>query len=246
VGPTDKLAVGKDMLYGGSGKDHIYGENGDDYLYGGMGSDTLYGGSGKDHIYGEDGDDHLYGGEKSDTLYGGSEKDHIYGEGGDDTIYGGLGSDRLFGGAGDDTIYFERDEPDVFNALFGGAGADKFVFETFDYGGGDLIDFSREEGDKIVFVNERSTQEKPSSKESQSQHSEEDGEQSDAGKVESTSQALEPEAAKNVLPAAFSDVQWTSHKDDNENPYVTIRIDTDTVITVHGIDHLTESDFLFA
>lgn len=181
----------------------------------------------------------------NDTLYGGEGRDFIFGEEGEDTIYGGLGSDELYGGAGDDTIYFEKDEPGAFNALYGGAGADKFVVDV-NPGGGELFDFNRKEGDKIVHKRSASTQVQPSSEDSETQHSEEDHEQSEGGGSERESSTPESEVASTIPPATFSEIQWTSHKDEKGNPYVVIRYDEDTAVTVHGIDHLTESDFLFA
>lgn len=84
-------------------------------------NDTINGTAGNDSIFGFDGNDYLNGGA------------------GNDTLIGGVGNDTLIGGAGNDT-------------LTGGLGADAFRFSEQFLGSVDYItDFSRQQGDKIIF-----------------------------------------------------------------------------------------------
>jgi Ca2+-binding RTX toxin-like protein len=144
---------GSDVVSGGSGNDTLVGFDGNDTLKGGSGNDTLEGGLGVDQLFGGTGDDELWGGDDVDTLKGGSGNDHLYGDhdGGDnpgrDYLDGGFGNDTIEGGPKADT-------------LWGGRGADTFVYRTSTTASNEfnetpvghsdfIVDFSRDEGDKI-------------------------------------------------------------------------------------------------
>ena len=130
---------GSDLLIGDAGRDTILGGLGADDIDGGTGADQLYGGAGQDLIYGFDGNDRIWGGDDSDRLYGEKGDDVLRGDGGQDSLAGGSGSDLLIGGAGRDV-------------LEGGAGADRFQFNSSAEAGDLVLDFSRAEGDRLVFA----------------------------------------------------------------------------------------------
>merc|ERR1739838_778504 len=103
---------------------------------------TEEGGIGADFIFGDRGKDLLQGGAGNDIALGGRGTDIVRGDEGNDTLDGGKGDDCLFGGKGSDT-------------LTGGVGADKFLFyynQNGSYGLDSLIDFNRDQGDKIGLV----------------------------------------------------------------------------------------------
>lgn len=111
-------------------------------------TNEIGGTTGNDEIYGFGGDDRLVGFEGNDLLVGGTGNDRLEGGAGGDTLMGDAGSDVLIGGSGND-------------ALTGGAGADNFVvnFPSILTEGVDVIaDFSRAEGDKVVFSQMNSTE----------------------------------------------------------------------------------------
>lgn len=74
----------------------------------------------------------------ADTLQGTSGIDLILGLGSKDTLTGGAGNDILVGGASKDTIT-------------GGTGTDLYVFNRLGDKGDRIKDFSKQEGDKLVF-----------------------------------------------------------------------------------------------
>jgi Ca2+-binding RTX toxin-like protein len=77
---------------------------------------------------------------KDDVLNGGEGDDILFGQGGNDSLLGGQGNDILVGGTGNDT-------------LTGGEGSDVFLFYRGD-GDDTITDFSLDEGDIIVRVNQ--------------------------------------------------------------------------------------------
>lgn len=130
---------GDDELIGGSGNDNLSGGSGNDSIKGGVGNDVAKGGTGHDVLIGYTGNDILSGEDGNDIQKGDSGSDVLAGNAGADSLYGGGGNDRLLGGAGADRHA-------------GGDGADDFVFGS----GMDsdrIVDFSRAEGDKLVFDN---------------------------------------------------------------------------------------------
>ena len=120
---------GNDLLDGGWGNDTINGEDGDDTIIGFAGDDSLLGGGGADRINGNVGNDTIDGGDGSDTLDGGWGNDLLSGAGdhdlligwaGNDTLLGGWGADSLLGGEGNDIL----DGGDGGDSLLGGSGND--------------------------------------------------------------------------------------------------------------------------
>jgi len=79
------------------------------------------------------GDDAVYGGRNDDVLFGYDGRDIIRGGDGDDVLTGGFGADRLKGGTGADIFVFQS----TFDS--GVVGTTRDV----------IVDFSREDGDKI-------------------------------------------------------------------------------------------------
>lgn len=160
-GDTVTAGGGDDLVTGGLGDDTLNGGAGVDtasyadasakvavslavttaQATGGAGSDTLTGfenltGSGfGDTLTGDGAANAIAGGAGKDKLKGASGADNLEGGGGEDRLDGGKGGDLLTGGAGDDR-------------LTGGLNADTFFF-TDGAGSDDILDFSREEGDKI-------------------------------------------------------------------------------------------------
>ncbi|HEY0625310.1 MAG TPA: calcium-binding protein [Allosphingosinicella sp.] len=168
---------GNDQLYGLDGNDTLYGRGGNNELVGGAGDDTYVvesngdtlvemGGEGNDTVltslnsyilkenfenlrysgsaafsgYGNNANNELGGGTGGDTLYGFSGNDRLSGNNGADILNGGAGDDALIGGAGPDE-------------LIGGTGADRFQYDQVGDFGDLILDFDREEGDKIDVSN---------------------------------------------------------------------------------------------
>lgn len=131
-----------DRLSGTGGDDEAWGKGGDDRIDGRAGHDQLSGGDGDDVIIGGAGADRLEGGRGNDRLIGGTGQDLLAGDAGNDTLSGGDDHDVIIGGGGTDR-------------LIGGAGADLFVFQALTDsratgGGADrIVDFNREDGDRI-------------------------------------------------------------------------------------------------
>ena len=99
--------------------------------------------AGNDAVYALGGNDTVNGGAGNDIVDAGAGNDRVNGGAGNDLLWGGLGADNLSGGAGNDLL----DGGAGRDILTGGFGGDVFVF-----GAGDRVtDFSRVEGDKIVF-----------------------------------------------------------------------------------------------
>lgn len=157
---------GDNQLLGLGGNDTINGLAGNDTLDGGIGTDLLVGGFGNDTYIINDATDTVIEGANAgnDTVVasvsytltanvenltldgttpingtGNDLNNVITGNGGVNTLDGGTGNDTLIGGAGRDV-------------LRGGAGADRFVFTTRTDGVDRIADFSRQEGDKLVFL----------------------------------------------------------------------------------------------
>ncbi|MCB9974408.1 MAG: type I secretion C-terminal target domain-containing protein [Rhodospirillales bacterium] len=102
--------------------------------------DVIIGGDGDDRLYGKDGNDYLFGGSGGDYLRGDKGNDLLHGGAGNDNLRGYEGNDLLFAGAGKDR-------------LEGHEGADHFIFygqESVDGNMNRIVDFSHDEGDKIV------------------------------------------------------------------------------------------------
>jgi Ca2+-binding RTX toxin-like protein len=177
-------AAGAARLTGNGGANRLTGNGlanvldgglGNDWLDGGTGADTLIGGAGNDTYRIEDAGDRIsessfgsFGGidrvivalstgtsytlragleqaELEDgsgvlNLTGNAAANLLLGNARENLLQGMKGADTLVGGAGDDT-------------LNGGAGADRFVFDSLD--GTDMLqDFSRQQGDRLVFDHE--------------------------------------------------------------------------------------------
>ncbi|MCX8079325.1 MAG: hypothetical protein N3D76_11855 [Geminocystis sp.] len=137
---------GNDSLSGGVGNDWMEGGGGDDIQKGGTGDDVLFGDEGSDELWGGTGEDWLGGGDGNDTLRGGGGNDALYGGGGDDLLAGGSGIDYLVGDDGDDDLNGGGGE----DYLEGGDGADYFYFYSPTHGLDIIMDFNREQGDKIA------------------------------------------------------------------------------------------------
>jgi Ca2+-binding RTX toxin-like protein len=139
-----------------------YGTLGDDYFTAKPYVTLAYGRAGNDTLFGNDGsEDTLYGNRGSDTLLGNDGNDSLFGGYGADYLNGGDGVDYLNGGPGNDYLNaFYTIPADIgidSDTLEGGTGADTFVLgEDFVYyydpensEFATIVDFSREEGDKI-------------------------------------------------------------------------------------------------
>lgn len=147
LGGNDVLQGGRgnDVLAGGGGNDRLAGDAGTDRQTGGPGRDTLTGGAGDDTLEGEGGNDLLRGGAGRDALHGGPGRDTLEGDAGDDVLSGGAGKDLLLGDTGNDS-------------LRGGDGGDAFLFiPKTDQGQDEIQDFSREQGDRIRFIQQALT-----------------------------------------------------------------------------------------
>lgn len=98
----------------------------------------LIGHGGNDTLVAHGANGALDGGAGNDALWGGAGVDALFGGDGDDALRAGGGDDFLEGSAGNDQ-------------LVGGAGADRFLFADGDWGYDQVFDFSRAEGDRLVF-----------------------------------------------------------------------------------------------
>lgn len=175
-----KGGKGDDGLHGGLGDDVLKGNAGNDVLQGGYGNDTLKGGAGNDVLDGGHGEDVLRGGAGNDLLIArsdgregyitdipGRDEGDPYNELTDGKLYPDQpipADDVLEGGAGADTFYFqllingkeryirEHTKADGTINWHGVAGEnDKLHDHWVDVIGNDVIlDYSKEEGDKIV------------------------------------------------------------------------------------------------
>jgi len=138
-----------------------YGTLGDDFWQLSIDTSIGYGRAGNDTLYGSDANnDNLYGNRGNDTLLGNDGNDSLFGGYGADYLNGGDGYDYLNGGPGNDYLNaFYTIVADIgidSDTLEGGTGADTFVLgEDFVYyydpanEYATIVDFSREEGDKI-------------------------------------------------------------------------------------------------
>ena len=166
---------GANRLTGNSQANTLDGGNGNDWLDGGAGADTLIGGAGNDTFRIDDAGDRIVestfapiggidrvivalstgtaytlraGLEQAEledgssvlVLHGNSAANLLRGNAADNLLRGNQGADTLIGGAGSDT-------------LNGGTGADRFVFDSL-IGTDELQDFSRQQGDRLVFDDE--------------------------------------------------------------------------------------------
>jgi serralysin len=178
---------GNDVIYGGSGTNNIWGDayrigtnsaGGDDTIYGGDGAtnvlvgdaDALIGTGGADTLYGGagGGGNIMYGDARnlnwamcgSDVLVAGAGTENkMYGDGlmpgegthgGNDHLYAGTGNDHMWGDFADFGI---PTHPNI-------GGADTFHFEGGIFGHDDINDFSKLQGDKIVFTGDPTNIEK--------------------------------------------------------------------------------------
>jgi Ca2+-binding RTX toxin-like protein len=166
--------AGADIVKAFAGKDILNGLAGNDYLDGGKGADRMRGGVGDDTYFVDNAADvvtelarsgvdtinsaisyilpnfvenltlmqgrsaNAIGNAGANKLVGNDAPNTLKGLAGDDVIIGGAGADSLYGGVGRDT-------------LTGGIGQDSFVFDTIGLGRDLITDFSKAEGDKIVF-----------------------------------------------------------------------------------------------
>ena len=165
-----------DAVLGQGGHDNITGGDGDDLIEGGDGSDTINGGNGDDMLTGGSSEndlrDVIYGGAGDDIIDGGYGNDELRGDAGNDVIAGGFGADTVIGGVGNDTVtgsalgdlLFGGDGNDFINGGFGfdrvngGAGADRFFhLGVADHGSDWIQDFSRAQGDVLVFGDSAAT-----------------------------------------------------------------------------------------
>ena len=146
--------LGEDLIEGGEGDDMLNGHRGRDLLIGGAGNDTLFAEDDDDAMFGEAGQDNLIAGWGHDSVYGQAGHDQLFGEGGDDVVAGGDGNDGVYGQLGRDQLFGEAGD-DVVNGgagldtLWGGAGGDIFFFERPDNGTDLVMDFNRQDGDRI-------------------------------------------------------------------------------------------------
>jgi hypothetical protein len=89
----------------------------------------------------------LIGSDADDRIEGRAGADRINGGAGEDLLLGGKGRDSLVGGPGDDVLV---GGPGL-DELSGGTGADDFVIDgRFTADADQLVDFSPEDGDRIV------------------------------------------------------------------------------------------------
>ena len=157
--------AGNNVLIGAQGNDQINGDAGADYLVGGEGNDILNGGDGSDVLEGDVDDNDLLDNpvdNDNDILNGGNGNDDLLGGRGNDTLIGGNGDDGLTG----HSMNFSSTTSDR-DVLTGGSGADIFFLGAIDSSSqlGDIFyqgdgfatitDFSREEGDRIGVIGDR-------------------------------------------------------------------------------------------
>lgn len=168
-----------DTINGYAGNDSLTGGAGNDYLDGGQGNDTLIGGTGDDSYIVDSDQDVIFeyagggmdlvqssitftlnnsgrlelenlsltgavkihgtGNERSNQISGNSGNNALFGLGGNDQLNGGSGNDTLRGGYGNDS-------------LTGGLGADRFKFGLPGEGVDTITDFTRSQGDKLIFT----------------------------------------------------------------------------------------------
>ena len=131
---------GDDTMYGGRGDDWMHGKGGNDFMDGQDGTDWMFGGFGNDTMHGGDGHDLMLGGNGYDEMHGGKGRDYLE---------GGFAADTLNGGKGRDILYGNPQNDKYRNSRPGPYHADRFVFEGRS-GRDKIMDFSREDGDKIV------------------------------------------------------------------------------------------------
>ncbi|WP_052039561.1 MULTISPECIES: hypothetical protein [unclassified Prochlorococcus] len=127
---------GAEMQRFGDGNDQITGENYSEAFNGRLGNDRIRGMSGNDKIRGGSGNDWMNGNKGSDWMNGNLGNDTVFGGRGDDTLRGGKGDDWLDGSQGNDRI-------------FGDLGADVIKIST---GHDRVVDFSTEEGDRLLLA----------------------------------------------------------------------------------------------
>ncbi|WP_197459811.1 hypothetical protein [Prochlorococcus sp. MIT 1303] len=127
---------GAEMQLLGDGDDQITGENYSEAFNGRLGNDRIRGMSGNDKIRGGSGNDWMNGNKGSDWMNGNLGNDTLFGGRGDDTLRGGKGDDWLDGSQGNDRI-------------FGDLGADVIKIST---GYDRVVDFSTEEGDRLLLA----------------------------------------------------------------------------------------------
>lgn len=166
---------GANLLSGLAGNDRLVGNAGNDNLDGGTGVDTMLGGAGNDTYQVDNAGDVVTelaaqgtdtvragvtytlkanaenlvltgalnrngtGNALNNTLTGNGAANQLSGLAGKDKLLGGGGNDILVGGLGDDT-------------LTGGLGGDRFRFVLAGEGTDSITDFTRAQGDKLVFV----------------------------------------------------------------------------------------------
>ncbi|WP_226686446.1 cadherin-like domain-containing protein [Stutzerimonas stutzeri] len=151
----DPVAVGHDVIAGGSGHDIIFGDviNTDELPWAEnnlIKPDSLPNGSGvtalekflemKNGVAPTDAD--LYG-----YIRANHEQFNVAGDtrGGNDTLNGGAGNDILYGQGGNDILIGGAGD----DILYGGTGADTFVWQKGDIGHDVIKDFNASEGDRI-------------------------------------------------------------------------------------------------
>ncbi len=151
----DPVAVGHDVIAGGSGHDIIFGDviNTDELPWAEnnlIKPDNLPNGSGvtalekflemKNGVAPTDAD--LYG-----YIRANHEQFNVAGDtrGGNDTLNGGAGNDILYGQGGNDILIGGAGD----DILYGGTGADTFVWQKGDIGHDVIKDFNASEGDRI-------------------------------------------------------------------------------------------------
>lgn len=146
---------GNDVIHAKAGNDYVNGHKGNDRLYGEAGNDTLVGDLGNDYLNGGDGNDKLYGKAGNDVLDGGKGNDRLYGSAGNDVLLGWDGNDALRGSDGDDILKGQAGNDWLSGGsgndrLTGNAGVDQFVLSTPLEGIDTLLDFNKQEGDKLL------------------------------------------------------------------------------------------------
>ncbi len=151
----DPVAVGHDVIAGGSGHDIIFGDviNTDELPWAEnnlIKPDNLPNGSGvtalekflemKNGVAPTDAD--LYG-----YIRANHEQFNVAGDtrGGNDTLNGGAGNDILYGQGGNDFLIGGAGD----DILYGGTGADTFVWNSGDVGNDVIKDFNYNEGDRL-------------------------------------------------------------------------------------------------
>jgi Ca2+-binding RTX toxin-like protein len=129
--------VEKYVAQGSIGSYYIAGNGLANDMTGNADGNEMSGLAGNDILRGMDGADYLSGDDGNDALYGYEDDDWLSGENGNDTMRGWLGADNLRGDDGADKFWFDAVKDSSLR--FTGTGEDK------------IEDFSRAQGDKIVF-----------------------------------------------------------------------------------------------